>query len=106
MIRRPAAPLVMLLALTACGSEADLDQTGPRPELPELEQSLFPAINVAPPTGWEGALPSVPEGFAISPLATDLKVPRQILVLPNGDILVAEGSGGGAPKIRPKDVNP
>ena len=104
MIRRPAAPLVMLLALTACGSEADLDQTGPRPELPELEQSLFPAINVAPPTGWEGALPSVPEGFAISPLATDLKVPRQILVLPNGDILVAEGSGGGAPKIRPKDV--
>ncbi len=27
-----------------------------------------------------------------------------MLVLPNGDILVAEGSGGKAPKLRPKDV--
>ena len=25
-------------------------------------------------------------------------------MLPNGDILVAEGSGGNAPKLRPKDV--
>lgn len=32
-----------------------------------------------------------------------MKVPRQSLVLPNGDILVAEGKGGGAPTLRPKD---
>src|SRR3546814_19302069 len=47
---------------------------------------------------------TVPAGFTITAVATDLKIPRQILVLPNGDILVAEGSGGHAPKLRPKDV--
>ena len=37
-------------------------------------------------------------------MATDLQIPRQMLVLPNGDVLVAEGRGGGAPALRPKDV--
>src|SRR5690606_38118359 len=40
----------------------------------------------------------------IEPIDTKLAVPRQTLVLPNGDILVAEGSGGGAPTLRPKDL--
>jgi glucose/arabinose dehydrogenase len=49
--------------------------------------------------------PTVPQGYAITAIATGLKVPRQTLVLPNGDILVAEGKGGGdAPKLRPKDI--
>ncbi|MBX4159213.1 hypothetical protein K4A07_19005, partial [Lactiplantibacillus plantarum] len=48
--------------------------------------------------------PTAPQGFAISAFATDLKIPRQMLVLPNGDVLVAEGRGGGAPAVRPKDV--
>lgn len=92
-------------ALAACGDgDAGLDQTGPRPQLPELKQTLLPPMNIATPVGWEGEMPTVPEGFTITPLATDLAIPRQILVLPNGDILVAEGAGGNAPKIRPKDV--
>ena len=36
--------------------------------------------------------------------ATDLRIPQLTLVLPNGDILVAEGRGGHAPKLKPKDV--
>ena len=32
------------------------------------------------------------------------KIPRLTLLLPNGDILVAEGRGGSAPALRPKDV--
>src|SRR5699024_8405122 len=44
------------------------------------------------------------EGYEIEAIATDLKIPRQTLVLPNGDILVAEGSGGYAPVLRPKDL--
>lgn len=37
-------------------------------------------------------------------MAENLKIPRQVLVLPNGDVLVAEGSGGNAPAVRPKDI--
>jgi glucose/arabinose dehydrogenase len=37
---------------------------------------------------------SVPEGFSATPFATGLANPRRLLVLPNGDILVAEQSAG------------
>lgn len=94
-----------LLTLAACGaSEPGLNQTGARPQLPERDETLLPPMKIARPTGWEGAAPQVPEGFVVTPMASDLKIPRQILVLPNGDVLVAEGSGGAAPKLRPKDV--
>ncbi|AZP71979.1 sorbosone dehydrogenase family protein [Pseudomonas poae] len=46
----------------------------------------------------------VPEGYSVTAIATDLAIPRQTLVLPNGDILVAEGRGGSAAKLKPKDV--
>ncbi len=91
--------------LAACSAGEDgLDQTGPRPQLPAAGETLVPAMKIARPDGWNGELPTVPEGFSITAVATGLKIPRQILVLPNGDILVAEGSGGNAPKLRPKDV--
>jgi glucose/arabinose dehydrogenase len=94
------------LSLAACGeSDPSLDQTGPRPDLPGLNETLVPPMKIPTPAGWNGALPTVPAGFTITALATDLKIPRQMLVLPNGDILVAEGAGGqDAPKMRPKDV--
>jgi glucose/arabinose dehydrogenase len=97
--------LLAATTLAACGSgDESLDQTGPTPKLPALDQTLVPPMKIAKPQGWNGELPTVPEGFTITAVATDLKIPRQILVLPNGDILVAEGSGGHAPKLRPKDV--
>jgi len=61
-------------------------------------------MNVASPAEWGQQRPTVPEGFQIAPIATGLKIPRQTLVLPNGDILIAEGRGGSAPTLRPKDV--
>lgn len=97
--------LLAATILAACGGGEDsLDQTGPRPQLPTRDQTLIPPMKIAKPAGWEGEQPTVPEGFTITAVATDLKIPRQILVLPNGDILVAEGVGGNAPKLRPKDV--
>lgn len=107
MMRRLLATSVLTLAVavTACGRPAEnLNQTGPNPELPDRNETLIPPMKIASPTGWDGALPTVPQGFRITAMATDLKIPRQMLVLPNGDILVAEGSGGNAPKLRPKDV--
>ena len=94
------------LALAGCGGSSDpeIQETGPTPELPELDQSLIPSMHIAPPGDWNGDLPTVPEGFTISVVADDLMIPRQMLMLPNGDLLIAEGSGGGAPRLRPKDV--
>lgn len=78
-------------------------QQGANPELPPPERGLLPSMRIAEPVGWDGRLPAVPQGWAVKAIATDLKIPRQTLVLPNGDILVAEGKGGGAPVLRPKD---
>jgi glucose/arabinose dehydrogenase len=61
-------------------------------------------MKIAKPAEWDERLPTVPQGYTIRAIATDLKIPRQTLVLPNGDILIAEGKGGGAPKLTPKDV--
>ena len=94
-----------LLAVAACGrSDPGLDQTGPRPDLPDVRQTLLPPMKIARPVGWGDQVPTAPDGYTVTALATDLKIPRQMLVLPNGDILVAEGRGGGAPALRPKDV--
>ncbi len=99
----PAAALALCLA-SCSGGGPDVDQTGPDPVLPDQTEALLPAMNIATPAGWDGELPTVPQGFAITPLATGLNIPRQTLVLPNGDILVAEGTGGHAPALRPKDL--
>lgn len=98
-----AAALVALL--TACDVHADSGTPvyGANPTLPEQEGGLLPSMKIADPAPWGGKTPSVPEGFSVTAIATDLGIPRQTLVLPNGDILVAEGRGGGAPALRPKD---
>ncbi len=102
---RPLTCLAVLLALGACGrSDPGLRQTGANPDLPAVQQTLAPPMRIAKPIGWGQDVPTAPPGFTVSALATDLRIPRQMLVLPNGDILVAEGRGGGAPPLRPKDV--
>ena len=94
----------MLLALSACGgSDPEPPQYGANPALPEPQRGLLPSMVISRPAAWGDERPAVPQGYTIKAIATDLKIPRQTLVLPNGDILIAEGSGGGAPVLRPKD---
>lgn len=91
--------------LSACGGEGDQEQTyGTVDQLPEAQRGLLPKMTIAEPALWGDEVPSVPEGYTVTAIATDLKIPRQTLVLPNGDILVAEGRGGNAPALKPKDV--
>ncbi|HEY0326796.1 MAG TPA: sorbosone dehydrogenase family protein, partial [Allosphingosinicella sp.] len=91
--------------LSACGtSDPEPAQYGPNPQLPEPQRGLLPSMEISEPTGWGDQRPVVPQGFEIAPIATGLAVPRQTIVLPNGDILVAEGRGGGAPILTPKDA--
>jgi len=99
------ALLSMTLLLAACGEKgaATLDR-GADPKLPAPQRGLLPSMKIAEPSAWGDQKPTVPQGYSVTAIATDLKIPRQTLVLPNGDIIVAEGRGGSAAKLKPKDV--
>jgi glucose/arabinose dehydrogenase len=97
-----AATFAALLA--ACGEDTEPLQYGPNPKLAQPVRGLLPNMTIAEPTQWGDQRPRVPQGYAINAIATDLAIPRQTLLLPNGDILVAEGRGGNAPDLKPKDV--
>lgn len=100
-----AVMIASTLALSACsGQDPDPAQYGNTPKIPAAERALVPSMEIAEPAGWDGQQPVVPQGYTISAIATDLMIPRQMLILPNGDILVAEGKGGHAPKLKPKDI--
>jgi glucose/arabinose dehydrogenase len=105
---RRGAKILCFAALPALVSSCDSDPApidyGPNPQLPEPQRGLLPTMKIAKPAEWGNQRPIVPQGYSISAIATGLGIPRQTLVLPNGDILVAEGRGGGAPKLTPKDV--
>ena len=95
----------MAALLAACSdSNQNVAPYGAQPTLPAPQRGLLPKMTIAKPALWGDQLPAVPEGYTIAAIATDLLIPRQTLVLPNGDILVAEGRGGGAPPLKPKDV--
>ena len=102
----PLTILTVALFLSACGGEDQniAQSLGADPKLPEPQRGLLPSMTIAEPANWGDEKPTVPQGYAVTAIATDLKIPRQTLVLPNGDILVAEGRGGNAPKLKPKDV--
>ena len=51
----------------------------------------------------EGRMPAVPEGFEVALVADKLEGPRQLLVLPNGDLLVAMQAGGYLMLLRDAD---
>src|SRR5690625_7730119 len=102
---RLCIPFAFGLLLSACSSnDPDPAQYGPDPVLPEPDRGLLPDMTVARPAPWGDPVPTVPDGYTISAIATDLKIPRQTLVLPNGDILVAGGRGRYAPPRTPKHV--
>jgi glucose/arabinose dehydrogenase len=98
------AALMISALLGGCSGDTESSQYGPNPQLPQPERGLLPNMTIAEPANWDDQQPTVPHGYTISAIATDLQIPRQTLLLPNGDILVAEGRGGNAPELKPKDV--
>ncbi|NLS17648.1 sorbosone dehydrogenase family protein [Rhizobium sp. P40RR-XXII] len=81
-------------------------QIGPNPVLPAQTQYLFPPMHVAKVIGWQnGEKPQVAKGLQIKALATGLKHPRSVYVLPNGDILAVESVAPPEASVkRPKDL--
>lgn len=98
-----AAAVAALGAVVVGATAADPGQHGANPSLPAPQRGLLPEMRIAEPAGWGERRPTVPQGWTIQAIATDLNVPRQTLVLPNGDIVVAEGKGKSAPVLTPKD---
>ncbi|QJE02472.1 sorbosone dehydrogenase family protein [Massilia forsythiae] len=101
------AGLAMLLG--ACGDKARMDpaqQAGPAPELPRAKDFLVPPMQVPDGVGWKGdAKPQVVPGLQIDKIASGLLHPRQLLVLPNQDVLVVEANGPGEEAVTtPKQV--
>jgi glucose/arabinose dehydrogenase len=94
------------LTVAACGPQP-IDphrQIGPNPFLPEIHQYLFPPMKVEKITPWGAATPTVALGLQVKALAKDLKNPRSLYVLPNGDVLVVESDGPKPPAPgRPKE---
>ena len=71
---------------------------GPKPTLPKPKTSLIPTVNIAPAIGWpSGMMPTAPAGTQVKAFASGLDHPRWLLVLPNGDVLVAESNAPAKP---------
>lgn len=70
-------------------SNAEL--TGRVPVLSTPRPQSFPTIAIAPAIGWaDGAAPTPAPGLSVARFAAGLDHPRNLYVLPNGDVLVAE----------------
>jgi glucose/arabinose dehydrogenase len=100
---------VMTLVLSACGEKAQLNisqQVGGNPQMPKPKDFLVPPMQVPDGVGWKGdAKPQVIAGLQIEKIASGLLHPRQLLVLPNGDVLVVEANGPGEEAVTtPKQV--
>lgn len=100
----PRLPLLSLCLsaslLAACGETPVIPQLGygPAPELPEPDRQLIPTVHIAEARGWpEGAQPVAAQGLQVQAFARDLAHPRWLLVLPNGDVLVAESNKPAKP---------
>jgi glucose/arabinose dehydrogenase len=97
-----------IIALGACGQPQHVEksqQYGANPVLPKPHEELIADVGVAKVVGWKnGETPAVPAGFKIEAMATGLSNPRNVLALPNGDVLVVESRNEGVEPIdRPKD---
>jgi glucose/arabinose dehydrogenase len=65
--------------------------TGPKPNITEGREQIFPTIKVAEVDRWKaGEAPIAAPGLVVERFAESLDHPRNMYVLPNGDVLVAE----------------
>lgn len=75
------------------------DVMGATPTISKPRETLLPTLNVAKPIGWkDGEAPTPAPGLAVNAFAAGLDHPRWMLLLPNGDVLVAETNAPPRPE--------
>jgi len=98
-----ALALALAAILSGCSGKASLDpaqQSGSNPPLPQARNFLMPPMQVPDGVGWaQGQAPKVAPGLKIEKIASGLMHPRQLLMLPNGDLLVVESNGPGTEPV-------
>ena len=119
---KASAALVWAAAVTPSWAQSSAPQPKPAADNPAAlpDQEIGRRITVKaedmppPKTGpvvasrsmvlpYAGQVPRVPEGFTATPFAVGLEHPRRLLVLPNGDVLVAEQKVGYVTLLRDDD---
>jgi glucose/arabinose dehydrogenase len=99
-MRKSWTTVLLVAALAGCstGSTDPWAGFGPDPKLPAPHKTLLPVVNVRDVVGWTGPqTPTAPPGFTVNRFVWDLDHPRWLLVLPNGDVLIAESSSESKP---------
>jgi glucose/arabinose dehydrogenase len=101
--------MTVVVLLGGCNQKASFNpsqQSGSDPTLPAAQNFLMPPMQVPDGVGWkQGQMPQVAAGLQIEKVASGLQHPRQLLTLPNGDVLVVESNGPGTePVTTPKQL--
>lgn len=89
----------LILART-WGKETFPQAQGSNPKIPKAVPQGIPTLKMPTAHGWhDGKTPVAAPGLKVNAFATGLTHPRQMLVLPNGDVLAAEAlTIAGSPK--------
>ncbi|HEY4145515.1 sorbosone dehydrogenase family protein [Pinirhizobacter sp.] len=109
LVYRGVLAVACAAILGGCSGKASLDasqQSGNDPSLPKARNFLVPPMQVPDGVGWkQGQAPKVAAGLKIEKIASNLAHPRQLCLLPNGDVLVVESNGPGTePVTTPKQL--
>ncbi len=94
-MRKSLLVIASALVLAACdpGHPPPKSNFGTHPSLPAPAPQNIPTMNVNSIAPWpDGAAPTAPAGFIVTRFAENLKHPRWLYVLSNGDVLVAEAA--------------
>jgi glucose/arabinose dehydrogenase len=100
LIERATTLVGGLMVMLRRSQAPDTQAVGSTPSIPEARQQRIMTLKMPTAKGWApGQVPSAAPGLKVTAFATNLRHPRWIEVLPNGDVLVAEAlQEAGPPK--------
>ena len=101
-----ATSLLLAMSIAPIGAQQTPTGYGERPELPAPKESWMPTLNwsVANEPWTKGQTPKAASGLHVTAFAQNLKHPRWLHILPNGDVLVAEAAAEPGKSWSPRAI--